>query len=171
MSDLIRFLSLGAAFFAIAGLLIALGMFRGCSLSASESDIAMEIRDVPPAFNLADTQLVQIYLDNQEAAEAAYNGQAGIVRGALRGLREGANHLSFERHDVWSVRCFISSAEADNILEQWDSLRQTYVVSRVTKGLSVGGTGKTLLMKGRVEGVNNKHLSIDIRGCTLQDSP
>ena len=171
MSDLIRFLSLGAAFFAIAGLLIVFGVIRGCSRSNSEAAIAEEIRDVPPAFNLTASQMVQAYLDDEQSAEEIYNGQVGIIRGQSLRFREASNYFQLSGTDVWTVRCFVSTMEADNILEQWDSLRQTYVVSRVTKGLSVGGTGKTLLMKGRVEGVNNKHLSIDIRGCTLQDSP
>ena len=172
MSDLVRFLSLALAFFAVSGLVIALFVGRNCLRSDPESAIAEEIKDIPPAFNLADSQLVQAYSDDEESARATYNGQVDIVRGRLLGVSDGANHLRFQGNNVWSVRCFISEIEADNIRNRWDSLESAHVIERVSRGLSVGGSsGRKLLMKGKVEGVNDKHLSVDMRGCTLQDSP
>lgn len=166
-SALIRFLFLAAAFFAIAGLLIVFGVFDRCSRSASEAAIAAEIKEVPPIFNLTDTQLIQAYLDDEESAVETLNGQVGIVRGTSRGIR--TNHFRFGGNGVWRVRCFVSNAEADKVEDQWDSLRRALVVQRVSNGLSVGGSGRILVFKGRVEGINNKHLTIDLRGCSLHD--
>ena len=167
MTDLVRFFALAAAFFAIAGLLIIFGVFDRCSRSDSEAAIANEIRDVPPTFNLADNQLVQAYLDDEESAVETLNGQVGIVRGTSRGIR--TNYFRFGGNGVWRVRCFVSDKEADRVEDQWDSLRRAYVVQRVSQGMSVGGSGRILVFKGRVEGVNDKHLTIDLHGCTLQD--
>ena len=61
--------------------------------------------------------------------------------------------------------------EADKVRDQWDSLQSTSVIRRVSRGVSVSGSSRILVMKGRVEGINNKHLAIDLHGCTLQDSP
>ena len=171
MAVLGRFFFLALAFFAIAGLLIVFGVFDRCSRSASEATIAEEIKDIPPTFNLADSQLVKTYIDDEIGARATYNGKVGIVRGRLLGVGDGANHLRFQGNNVWSVRCFISDTEADNIRNRWDSLERAHVIERVSRGLSVGGgsSGRKLLMKGRVEGVSDKHLSVDMRGCTLQD--
>ena len=93
MSDLIRFLSLFAAFFAVAGLLIALGVFRGCARSDSESAIAEEIRDIAPVFNMSANQLVRTYLAAEESAAAAYNGQVGIIRGPSPAFQGGVESL------------------------------------------------------------------------------
>ena len=96
MSDLVRFLSLFAAFFIIAGLLIVFGVFDRCSRSASEAAIAEEIKDMIPAFNLTASQLVQTYRADEESAAAAYNGSVGIVEGPSF-LVEESNHLRFYR--------------------------------------------------------------------------
>ena len=171
MSDLVRLLSLAAAFFAVAGLLIALGVFRGCARSDSESAIAEEIRDIAPVFNMSANQLVRTYLAAEESAAAAYNGQVGIIRGPSLRFREASNHFQLSGTDVWTVRCFVSNMEADKVRDQWDSLQSTSVIRRVSRGVSVSGSSRILVMKGRVEGINNKHLAIDLHGCTLQDSP
>ena len=173
MADLVRFLSLLAAFAAIAGLLIVFGVFRSCSRSASEAEIAEEIMSIPPAFNLTASQLVQAYLDDEESAEATYNGQVGIVRGAYLGLWKASDHFNLFGNDVWTVRCFTSNAETDRVRDRWDSLKQTYVFERGWSGRSksVGGPSRILVMKGRVDGINNKFLSVDLRGCTFYDSP
>lgn len=167
MAVLGRFFFLALAFFAISGLVIAVTLGRSCLWGDPEAAITEEIKDMPPVFNLTDTQLIQAYLDDEESAVETFNGQIGIVRGTSRGIR--TNYFRFGGNGVWRVRCFVSNAEADRVEDQWESLRRAHVVVRVTRGLSVGGSGRILVFKGRVEGVNDKHLTIDLRGCTLQD--
>ena len=170
MSDLVRFLSIAVAFFAIAGLVIAFGVGRNCSRSASEAAIAEEIKASPPAFKISAIKLVEAYLDDEENAEAIYNGQVGIIEGASLGFVDESNHFQFFGNGIWRVRCFASDAEAEKVWAMRNSFRSTNVYQRDRSGVSVRSAA-LLLMKGRVVGVNDKHLSIDIRGCTLQDSP
>ncbi len=170
MSDLVRFLSLALAFFAIAGLLIVFGVFDRCSRSASEATIAEEIRDIAPTFKMSGSKLVEAYQDNEEWAKSIYDGQVGLIDAASMGFVDESNHFQFFGNGIWRVRCFTSDAEADKVWSMRDSFRTTNVYQRSRSGVSVRSAA-LLLMKGRVEGVNDKHLSIDIRGCTLQDSP
>ena len=170
MSDLVRFLSLALAFFAVSGLVIALFVGRNCLRSDPESAIAEEIRGVPPAFKISAIKLVEAYLDDEKNAEAIYNGQVGIIEGASLGFVDESNHFQFFGNGIWRVRCFASDAEAEKVWAMRNSFRSTNVYQRDRSGVSVRSAA-LLLMKGRVEGVNDKHLSIDIRGCTLQDSP
>ena len=83
MSDLVKFLSLALAFFAIAGLLIVFGVFDRCSRSASEAAIAEEIRGVPPTFEIKATDFVKEYLADEAAAVETYNGKVGIIKALL----------------------------------------------------------------------------------------
>ena len=124
MAVLGRFFFLAVAFFAVSGLIIALFFGRNCLRGDPEVAIAEQIKDIPPAFNLADSQLVKAYIDDEISARATYNGQVGIVRGRLLGVGDGANHLRFQGNNVWSVRCFISNVEAENIRNRWNSLER-----------------------------------------------
>ena len=175
MADLVRLLSLAVAFSAIAGLLIVFGVFRGCSRSASEAAIADEIRDVPPAFNVTASQLVQTYKTDEESASAAYNGTIGIVQGPAL-LVEQANHLRFFVNKVWAVRCFLSDEQMGEARTLYNSsdripLGGTYEF-RTGAGWPVAFSSLPVFaLKGRVEGINNKILTIDLRGCIVQDSP
>ena len=152
MGDLVRFLSLFAAFLAVAGLLLALGVFRDCSRSASEASIAKEIRDIPPSFNMTANQLVQTYKTDEQSAVATYNGSVGIVKGRAFLVHE-FNYLFFDGDASWSVRCFLSDEEMAKLRGPREDYYEFY------------------MLKGKVEGVNDKHLTIDLRGCTLHDSP
>ena len=79
----------------------------------------------------------------------------GIVKGqALLGVSDGANHLRFQGNNV-VVRTVLSF-----LMRQMAKLR----------GPREDYYGFYML-KGKVEGVNDKHLTIDLRGCTLHDSP
>ena len=178
MSDLIRFLSLFAAFFAVAGLLIALGVFRGCARSDSESAIAEEIRDIAPVFNMSANQLVRTYLADEEATAAAYNGSVGIVEGPSFLVNE-SNHLRFYVDKVWAVRCFLSDKQVERVRDLRSS-RERFPASSGNETFEIRGIGSgwpiaftslpVFALKGKVEGINNKHLTIDIRGCIVQDS-
>ena len=170
MSDLIRFLSLAIAFFAIAGLIIAFTVGRNCVLGDPEAAIAEEIKDIPPTFKMSGTKLVEAYLDNEAWAKSIYDGQVGTIKASSLGFVDESNHFVFFGNGIWEVRCFASVAEADKVWEMRNSFRQTYVYQRHRSGVSVRSAAM-FLMKGRVEGINNKHLTIDIRGCTLQDPP
>ena len=169
MSNLSGFFYLVAAIFAIAALLIVFSVFNRCSRSASEAAIADEIKASSPTFKMSAIELVQAYLDDEAYAEATYNGQVGIIEAASLGFVDESNHFHFFGNGIWKVRCFASVAEADKVRDMRNSFRTTIVNQRDRSGGSVGDAA-LLLMKGRVEGVNDKHLSIDVRGCTLQDS-
>ena len=152
MGNLVRFLSLFAAFFAVAGLFLALGVFRDCSRNASEASIANEIRDIPPSFNMTDKQLVQTYKTDEQSAVATYNGSVGIVRGTAF-LKPEFNYLYFLGGESWSVRCFVSDEEMAKLRGRQEN---NYV---------------SHMLKGKVKGVNDRHLTIDLHGCIVQDSP
>ena len=175
MADLVRLLSLAVAFFAIAGLLIVFGVFRGCSRSASEAAIADEIRDVPPAFHMTASELVQTYKDDEESTSATYNGSVGIVEGPAL-LVEQSNHLRFFVDKVWAVRCFLSDEQLEEVRAWYKSkaripLGGSYEF-RTGAGWPVAFSSlPDFALKGKVKGINNKILTIDLRGCTLQDSP
>ena len=179
MADLVRLLSLAAAFFAIAGLLIVFGVFRGCSRSNSEAAIAEEIKDMIPAFNLTASQLVQTYFADEESAAAAYNGTVGIVEGPSF-LVEESNHLRFYVDKVWALRCFLSAKQVERVRDLRSSRdrfpassgNETFESRGIGSGWPVAFTSLPVYsLKGKVEGINNRHLTIDLRGCTLQDSP
>ena len=174
MADLVRFLTLAAAFFAIAGLLIVFGVFDRCSRSASEAAIADEIKDIPPTFNLTASQLVRAYKDDEESAVATYNDRVGIVESPAL-LVEQSNYLRFFAGKVWAVRCFLSDEHMEKVKAVYDSsdripLGGTYEF-RIGAGWPISFSSLPVLaLKGKVEGVNNKILTIDIHGCTLHDS-
>ena len=171
MSDLVRFLSLFAAFFIIAGLLIVFGVFDRCSRSASEAAIAEEIRDIPPSFNITASQLVQTYKADEQSVAAAYNGSVGIVGGPTW-TNETAGYLKLRTYDIWGVRCFASDEVIDkvNVLSRSGNWREGGVAKMYGSG-ELFDTSPVFAFKGRVEGVNDKRLTIDLRGCTLQDLP
>ncbi len=177
MSDLIRFLSIALAFFAIAGLLIVFGVFDRCSRSASESAIAEQIEDLTPTFNLTASELVQAYRADEESAAAAFDGNVGIVEGPSF-LVDESNHLRFFIDEVWAVRCFLSDAEVDRVRTLESSRERVRVGGAYGTSESRGiGSGWPIAfstlpvfdLKGRVEGVNDRHLTIDLRGCTIHE--
>ncbi len=173
--DLVRFLSLAAALLAVAALVIAFTMGRNCSRSAFEASIANEIRDVPPAFNMTSAELVQVYRDDEESASATYNGTTGIVQGPAL-LVEQSNHLRFFVDRVWAVRCFLSDEQLEAVRTLDTSSKKVYLGGtfefRTGAGWPVAFSSlPAFTLKGRVEGVNNKILTVDIRGCTIQSSP
>ncbi len=151
MGNLVRFLSLFAAFFAVAGLFLALGVFRDCSRNASEASIANEIRDIPPSFNMTDKQLVQTYKTDEQSAVATYNGSVGIVRGRAFLVHE-FNYLHLDRDAAWGVRCYLSDEEMAKLRGPLEDNNEFY------------------MLKGKVKGVNDRHLTIDLHGCIVQDS-
>ena len=119
---------------------------------------------------------MRTYKANEEAVAAAYNGSVGIVEGPT-GVNEAANYLNLHAYDVWAVRCFSSDEEIDkvNVLRKpqnrsSDKRRTGYVITG-HGGVSVGRSLPIFAFKGRVEGVNDKRLTIDLRGCTVQDTP
>ncbi len=170
MSNLIRFLAFAVAFFTIAGLLVVFGVFDRCSRRASEAAIAEEINDISPTFKMSSSELVEAYLEDEEWAKSTYDGQVGIVEAASLGFVDESNHFQFFGNGIWKVRCFVSDAEADKVWSMRNSFRTTNVYQRDRSGVTVG-SASLFSMKGRVEGVNDKHLSIDIHGCIVQDSP
>ena len=160
MSDLVRLLSLAAAFFVVAVLVIAFGVGRNCFRSASEADITEQIRDIPPTFEMRARDLVEEYLADEAAAASAYNGKVGIVTGiepsdmispggSVRTLPRGPNWIRLHANGVWEVRCFFSDEEKNKLRDPWEGSRKSHV------------------LKGRVEGINDKHLTIDLRGCIV----
>ena len=171
MADLVRLLSLAVAFFAIAGLLIVFGVFRGCSRSNPEANIAEEIRDIPPSFNVTASQLVRTYRADEESDAAAYNGTVGIVEGPSF-LVEESNHLRFYVNKVWALRCFLSAKQVERVRALYDSsdrvpLGGTYEF-RTGAGWPVAFTSLPVFaLKGKVEGINDKLLTIDLRGCIV----
>ena len=171
MSDLVRLLSLAVAFFAIAELLIVFGVFRGCSRSNSEANIAEEIRDIPPSFNVTASQLVRTYRADEESAAAAYNGSVGIVEGPSL-LVEQSNYLRFFVDKVWAVRCFLSDEQMDGVRALYNSSDRVPLGSiyefRTGAGWPVAFTSLPVFaLKGKVEGINDKFLTIDLRGCIV----
>ncbi len=137
MSDLVRFLSIAVAFFAIAGLVIAFGVGRNCSRSASEAAIDEEIKASPPAFKISAIKLVEAYLDDEENAEAIYNGQVGIIESASLGFVDESNHFQFFGNGIWRVRCFASDAEAEKVWAMRNSFRSTNVYQRDRLSINV----------------------------------
>ena len=153
MGDLVRFLSLALAFFAVAGLLLALGVFRDCLPQRLRSlHRQRDTRYSTPSFNMTDSQLVQTYKADEQSAVATYNGSVGIVKGRAFLVHE-FNYLFFDGDASWSVRCFLSDEEMAKLRGPREDYYEFY------------------MLKGKVEGVNDKHLTIDLRGCTLHDSP
>ncbi len=160
MAVLGRFFFLAIAFFAIAGLVIALFVGRNCLRSASEADITEQIWDVPPTFEMKALDFVEAYLADEAAAAAAYNGKVGIVTGIepsdalsrtgrVRTFPRGNGWIRLHADGLWEVRCFLSD-------EQQDKLRSPREGSR-----------KSHILKGKVEGINEKQLTIDLRGCIV----
>lgn len=174
MAVLGRFFFLAVTFFAITGLLIVFGVFDRCSRSASEAAIAEEIKDIPPTFNVTAGQLVRTYRADEQAVAIAYDGSVGIVEAPTM-VHKAANYLKLHAYDVWSVRCFTSDEEIDKVSalsrpenRSADSRPTGYVIIG-RGGVSTGQSRPIFAFKGKIEGVNDKHLSVDMRGCTLQD--
>ena len=147
-----------AGFLAIAvmvGLVMGVSSAKSCIRSNSEAAIAEEIRDVPPVFNLTAGQLVVGYMSDEAAGAVAYNGQVGIIHGIVAGSSDQANHVKLLGGAVgalvWSLRCYLSDEELEKVIAGY----RRSSANRVT-------------LKGRVEGVDDKHLAIGVRGCALQ---
>ena len=175
MAGLIKLLAIFAVFFIVAGLLVALGAVRSSSRSDAEAATAEEIRDVPPALNVTPSQLVRTYQASEAAASTAYNGLVIIVEGPT-GANQ-SNYLKLHAYEVWAVRCFASDEEIDKVRvlskpenRSLDNRRMGFVITDAGGGMSVGHKIPIFAFKGKIEGVNDKHLTIDLRGCTLQDS-
>lgn len=160
MAVLGRFFFLALAFFVVSGLIIALFVGRNCLRSASEADVTEQIRNVSPAFELKAKDFVESYLADEAAAASAYNGQVGIVTGIepsdalsrtgrVRTLPRGDGWIRLHANGVWEVRCFLSDAEQDKLRNPWEGSRKSHI------------------LKGRVEGVNDKQLTIDLHGCIV----
>ena len=109
-------------------------------------------------------EFLEAYLADEEAATSTYNGKVGIVTGIepsdalsrtgrVRTLPRGDGWISLHANGVWEVRCFLSDAEQDKLRSPWEGSRKSHI------------------LKGRVEGVNDRHLTIDLHGCIVQDSP
>ena len=154
MGDLIRFLSLFAAFLVIVGLVLAFTAGRNCLRTGSEADLAKEVTAASPQFRISATSLLDEYLADEEAAAAKYNGKVGIVIGIAtdridprRPLQRSWAYdwVNLYANDTWSIRCF------------WAIDADSTVPSRYT--------APEFVLKGKVEGLNNQRLTIDIRGC------
>ena len=179
MARLFKLLAIFAAFFVVAGLLIALGAVRSSSRSDAEAAIEEEVRDVPPAFNLTAKQLVKAYKEDEESAAAAYNDRIGIVEGPSF-LVEESNYLRFYVDEVWAVRCFLSAEQMDRARALRSSRNRipaggvygTFETRGIGSGWPIAFTSLPVFtLKGKVEGINNRHLTIDLRGCAVHDSP
>ena len=178
MAGLIKLLAIFAAFFIVAGLLVALGAVRSGSRSHSEAAIAQEIRDAPPAFNLTAKQLVKAYKEDEGSAAAAYNNRIGIVEGPSL-LVEESNHMRFYVDKLWAVRCFLSAEQMDRARALRSSRNRipaggvygTFETRGIGSGWPIAFTSLPVFtLKGKVEGINNRHLTIDLRGCAVHDS-
>lgn len=163
MADLVRFLSLALAFFAVAGLVIAFTVGRNCVRGDSEASIAEEIRDVPPAFEMKAREFLEAYLADEDAAASIYDGKVGIITGieATSSMgdmrdppRDQSNSVYFFTNGLWFVHCGMSVEEKSKFRER-QRTRYSPLFS----------------LKGRVEGVNDRHLTIDLRGCTVHETP
>jgi len=150
MPGILKFVSVLLVMGALAGLLIGIGAIRSCARSNAEADIAQEIEDVAPAFTISARDFVAEYKSDEDRAQQVYGDQVVVVNGLLGGLFEESNIVSFDALDVWSVRCHFSDAELPKIREQARS--------------------RVLNLKGRVVGVDNKRLAIELRGCTVYDT-
>ena len=171
MADIVRFLSLALAFLAVAGLVIAFTVGRNCVLGDPEAAIAKEIKDISPAFHLTSYQLVSAYQSDEEAASASYDGNIGIVEGPTS-IFDAGGYLELYASTVWNVRCFASDEEIDKVdASRRSGYGRTGAVIRSERGGGSFGMRRIFAFKGKVEGVNNKHLTIDLHGCTLHDSP
>ena len=176
MAGLIKLLAIFAAFFVVAGLLVVLGAVRSSSHNDAEAAIAEEIRDVPPAMNVTASQLVRTYQANEDAVSAAYNGLVIIVEGPTSS-NKSSNYLDLHTYEVWGMRCFASDEEIDKVIllsrpeNRSSDNRRTGHVFKGSGGTGVSGSRPIFAFKGKIEGVNDKYLTIDLRGCAVHDSP
>ena len=160
MSDLVRFLSLALAFFAIAGLVIAFTVGRNCVFGDPEAAIAEEIKDIPPNFEMKALDFLEAYLTDEDAASSIYDGKVGIITGIepsdalsrsgrVRTFPRGNGWIRLHADGLWEVRCFLSDEEQDKLRSPREGSRKSHI------------------LKGRVEGINEKQLTIDLRGCIV----
>ena len=122
---------------------------------------------------------MQTHRADEEEAAAAYNDRVGIVEGPSF-LVEESNHLRFYVDSVWAVRCFLSDKQMDRVraLRSFrkrvpvSSSYQTFETRGIGSGWPVAFTSfPVFALKGKVEGIDDRHLTIDLRGCIVQDSP
>ena len=163
MSNRVRFLAL--AFFAVAILVIALGVSRNCFRASYETYLVKEIGGAPPTFQVSAQDLVNEYLEDETAATAKYNGKVGVVTGKARrqfGMQNAPelDVIHLYASGTWIVRCFLAPEEELNINEHLGRLRSLRISETVTYGLI-----------GKVEGFNGRRLALDIRDCALHDPP
>lgn len=154
MSDLVRFISLFVAFILIVGIIFAFTAGRNCLRNANEDNVAREVMDATPAFQFNAPTLMNEYLADEDAASAKLDGKVGIVSGSaiLRGdliylhYSPDGNWINLSTNTSWAIRCFLTS---DSPSRPAHYRLANYV------------------LKGRIEGINAKRLSLDIRGCII----
>ncbi len=160
MSDLVKFLSLALAFIAVSILIVGIVSARGCFSRISEADLAKEVKAASPEFHVSAPSLVNEYLADEAATAAKYNGKVGIVTGNKTDRYSDFRPLQYSRRSewvnlyasqAWSVRCF------------WADDKDARSGSHLTS--------PHYILKGKVAGMNARRLTIDIRGCMVQESP
>lgn len=117
-----------------------------------EGVVAEEIKNVTPDYTLTAGQLFSAYEADEEGAEIAYKGKAVLLSGNMRGLVRDYGpvpYMAFEVDPVWKVKCFLSDEEVARV----DPFRR----------------GQQIHMKGKVGGLDDRFLSLDVHGCTVQD--
>ena len=155
----IRILVVFVVILAISGLVAGINYVRGCTSANFEANLTREVKATPPSFSISAPAIVKEYLENESAAAAKYAGEVGIVTGTVpdstevRPLLNSGDHewINLEANKPWVVRCFLSDEETGNLYELF---RQ-----------------RTHSFKGKVDGINNRRFTIDIRGCISQGVP
>ncbi|MCZ6866817.1 MAG: hypothetical protein O7E55_05745 [Chloroflexi bacterium] len=134
----------------------------------NQQDIANEIKDVSPAYEVTAMQLESEYDANEEAAQEKYKGEVVLISGLLRGYRRSSSPplIIFISDDwLWDVRCRMPNSQVETI-------NKIIKEHRVPVGISPPQPNHPItLVSVQMKGVVGSHKSlifIELDGCTFE---
>jgi len=133
----------------------------------NQKDIANEIKDLLPAFEIASSQLEFEYNADEIAAQEKYEGEVVLISGLVRSFKESSSprYIKFLSSD-WEIRCRVPNSQVETIK------------SVIKANRPAGGSGSRpqdtatsvrFQMKGRVGSHESLEL-IRIDGCTFEQT-
>jgi len=134
----------------------------------NQNDIANEIKDVLPAFEIASSQLEFEYIADEIAAQEKYEGEVVLISGLVRSFKESSSprYIKF-LSSAWEIRCRVPNSQVETI-------KSVIKANRPAGGFSSSRPQDTVTpvrfqMKGRVGSHESLEL-IRIDGCTFQQT-
>lgn len=154
------------------GVVIVLGIWGLIELNnyfdeKNQNDIANEIKDVLPAYEIASSQLEFEYIADEIAAQEKYEGEVVLISGLVRSFKESSSprYIKF-LSSAWEIRCRVPNSQVETIKSVMKANRPAGGSGSRPQDTA---TSARFQMKGRVGSHESLEL-IRIDGCTFEQT-